>query len=122
MSIEPKLLSEEFLKRSPPLLRLVSQAVSSSDFEELIRVRAFLDVRFRHDHVEGPCGFFLLVSQQKCRFTSPTVNTKRHEAINCKNIARPLVDNVGPSVLRSGSRSRMSGSLNPCRVHRHFTS
>ena len=75
MLIETK-LHDEFLK-SPPLLKLVSQAVSSSDFEELIRVQAFLDIRLRHGHVEEPLWPFLHCRPaRKAACTSLTVNTK----------------------------------------------
>ena len=95
MLIETELFSEEFLKSPPPLLRLVSQAVPTSDFEELIRVHAVLDVRFRHGHVEGSFWPFLTVGQQKIACTSPIVNTKRQEAINFRTSARRFADNVG---------------------------
>ena len=65
MLIETELLSEEFLGSPPPLLRLVSQAVPTSDFEELIGVHAVLDVRFRHGYVEVSLWPFLPVGQQK---------------------------------------------------------
>ena len=79
MLIDTELLDGEFLKSPPPLLRLVSQAVSSSDFEALIRVHAFLDVRFRH----GAFVLSSLLASGEASCTSPIVNTNRQEAVNC---------------------------------------
>ena len=52
----------------------------------------------------------------------PIVGTKQREAVGCGFVARRSVDSVGLSVLRSVTKSSTSGSLNLCRVHRHFTS
>ena len=66
MLVGTQLFDEEIFRSLPPLLRLIPQAVSSSDFKELVGVQPFLDVRLRHGHMERSLWPFLPVSQQEC--------------------------------------------------------
>ena len=61
----PSCSMRKFSEGLPPLLRLIPQAVSSSDFKELVGVQTFLDVRLRHGHMERSLWPFLPVSQQE---------------------------------------------------------
>ena len=100
---ETELLNEEPLKRSPPLLWLISQAVPSLDLKKLVGMHALFEMRLRHGHVERSLRP-LLSATRNAACMSPIGITKRHEAINCR-VARLFVDNVGFSVFRSLTRS-----------------
>ena len=90
---------QETLKRSPPQLWLITQTVTTSNLEDLVQMQqSFLDVAFRHGHVEWSIYWISPVSLSATRnadFTSTIVILKRRHAISCRIMARLSVERVG---------------------------